>query len=55
MIEANSTCPKCGAGIMKVLPTSDQLVPQLPKQAELTARCDKCGHRDQVKVVATDQ
>jgi hypothetical protein len=40
---------------MKVLPTSDQLVPKLPKQSELTARCDKCSHEDQVKVVATDQ
>jgi hypothetical protein len=40
---------------MKVLPTSDQLVPELPKQSELTAQCDKCGHQDHVKVVATDQ
>jgi hypothetical protein len=40
---------------MKLIPTPEQLAPKLPEQNKLTAQCDNCGHKDEVKVVATDQ
>jgi hypothetical protein len=43
------------SGTMKLIPTPEQLAPKLPEQNKLTAQCDNCGHRDEVKVVATDQ
>jgi C4-type Zn-finger protein len=55
MVEANAKCPKCAQGTMKLIPTVDQLAPKLPEQDKLTAECDNCGHRDDVKVVATDE
>jgi C4-type Zn-finger protein len=55
MVEANSKCPKCGQGTMKLIPSPDQLAPRLPEQSKLTAECDKCGHKDDVKVVAADE
>ena len=55
MIEANTKCPKCGEGIMKIVPEQRALVPDLPEDNELKARCDKCGYEDHVEVVATDQ
>ena len=55
MIEANSKCPKCGAGIMEIVPQGRALAPDLPEDNELKARCDKCGYEDHVEVVATDQ
>ena len=55
MIEANTKCLKCGAGIMKLVPEQRALAPDLPEDNELRARCDKCGHEDLVEVIATDQ
>jgi DNA-directed RNA polymerase subunit RPC12/RpoP len=55
MVEANTTCAKCGRGAMKLIPSSDQLAPKLPEQNRLVAECDNCGHRDEVKVVVTDE
>jgi ribosomal protein S27AE len=55
MIEANSKCPKCGAGIMEIVPEQRALAPDLPDDNELKARCDKCGYEDQLEVVATDE
>jgi C4-type Zn-finger protein len=55
MVEANSNCPKCARGTMKLIPSPEQLVPKLPEQNKLTAECDKCGHKDEVKVVVTDE
>jgi hypothetical protein len=40
---------------MKLIPSPEQLVPKLPEQNKLTAECDKCGHKDEVKVVVTDE
>jgi ribosomal protein S27AE len=55
MIEANTKCPKCAAGIMKLVPEQRALAPDLPEENELRARCDKCGYEDRVEVLATDQ
>ena len=55
MVEANSKCPKCAQGTMKLIPSPEQLAPKLPEQNRLTAECDNCGHKDEVKVVATDE
>jgi hypothetical protein len=55
MVEANAKCPKRAQGIMRLIPTLDQLAPKLPEQNKLTAECDNCRHRDEVKVVATDE
>jgi ribosomal protein S27AE len=55
MVEANSKCPQCGQGTMKLIRSSAQLAPKLPEQNKLRAECDKCGHKDEVKVVATDE
>ena len=55
MIEANTKCPKCGDGIMKIVPERTALAPDLPEENELKARCDKCGYEDRVEVVATDE
>jgi DNA-directed RNA polymerase subunit RPC12/RpoP len=55
MVEANTKCPKCGRGIMKLIPSPEQVAPKLPEQNKLTAECDNCGHRDAVQVVATDE
>jgi len=55
MVEANSKCPKCVQGTMKLIPSPEQLAPKLPEQNRLTAECDNCGHKDEVKVVATDE
>ena len=55
MVEANSKCAKCGAGIMEIVPEQRAIAPDLPEDNELKARCDKCGYEDQVKVVATDE
>jgi hypothetical protein len=40
---------------MKLIPSPDQFAPKLPEQNELTAECDRCGHNDQVKIVARDE
>ena len=53
MVEANSKCPKCAQGAMKLIPSPEQLAPKLPKQNKLTAECDKYGH--EVKVVVTEE
>jgi uncharacterized Zn finger protein len=55
MVEANAKCPKCAQGIMKLIPTPEQLAPKLPEKNKLTAECDNCGHNDEVKVMATDE
>ena len=55
MIEANTKCPKCGHGIMKLVPEQRALAPDLPEENELQARCENCGYEDRVEVVATDQ
>ncbi len=55
MVEANSNCPKCARGTMKLISSPEQLVPKLPEQNKLTAECDKCGHKDEVEVVVTDE
>jgi hypothetical protein len=55
MVEANSKCPKCAQGTMKLIPSPEQLAPKLPEQNRLTAECDNCSHKDEVKVVATDE
>jgi DNA-directed RNA polymerase subunit RPC12/RpoP len=55
MVEANAKCPKCGRGTMKLIPSPEQLAPKLPEQDKLAAECDNCGHKDEVKVVATDE
>jgi uncharacterized protein with PIN domain len=55
MVEANSNCPKCARGTMKLIPSPEQLMPKLPEQNKLIAECDKCGHKDEVKVVVTDE
>jgi ribosomal protein S27AE len=55
MIEANTKCPKCGDGMMKIVPEQRALAPDLPEDDELKARCDKCGYEDRVEVVATDE
>jgi ribosomal protein S27AE len=55
MIEANTNCPKCGVGIMKLAPERRAVAPELPEDNELKARCDKCGYEDRVEVVATDE
>ena len=55
VVEANSKCPKCARGTMKLIPSPEQLAPKLPEQNRLTAECDNCGHKDEVRVVATDE
>jgi ribosomal protein S27AE len=55
MIDANTTCPKCGGGIMKLIPEKRALAPDLPEENNLKVRCDKCGYEDRVEVVVTDE
>lgn len=55
MIEANTKCPQCGNGIMKLVPEKRALAPDLPEENNLKARCDKCGYEDRVEVVVTDE
>ena len=55
MVEANSKCPRCGDGIMRLVPEKRALAPDLPEENELKASCDKCGYEDRVEVVATDE
>jgi hypothetical protein len=55
MIEANTTCPKCGDGRMKLIPEKRALAPDLPEENKLTVSCDQCGYQDRVDVVATDE
>ena len=55
VVEANSNCPQCHDGIMKLVPEKKALAPDLPEENQLEASCDKCGYEDRVKVVATDE
>jgi hypothetical protein len=40
---------------LAVIPSPEQLVPKLSEQNKLIAECDKCGHKDEVKIVVTDE
>jgi predicted Zn-ribbon and HTH transcriptional regulator len=55
MVEANSRCPKCDAGTMRLVPEKRAIAPDLPEENKLKASCDKCGYQDHVEVVATDE
>jgi predicted Zn-ribbon and HTH transcriptional regulator len=55
MVEANSRCPKCDAGTMRLVPEKRAIAPDLPEENKLKASCDKCGYEDHVEVVATDE
>jgi uncharacterized Zn finger protein len=55
MIDANTKCPKCSEGTMKIVPEQRALAPDLPEENELKARCDNCGYEDRIEVVTTDE
>jgi len=55
MVEANSRCPKCDAGTIRLVPEKRAIAPDLPEENKLKASCDKCGYEDHVEVVATDE
>ena len=45
MVIADSKCPKCGNGIMKLFAETKPLIPQ-PEQRDLRARCTVCKYED---------
>ena len=53
MVTADSKCPKCGSGIMKLSPETKPLIPR-PDQSELRARCSVCGYEDTVTIRSDD-
>ena len=53
MVTADSDCPKCGKGIMKLFPETKPLIPE-PEQSELRARCDVCNYEDTVTIRSDD-
>jgi DNA-directed RNA polymerase subunit RPC12/RpoP len=53
MVEENSTCLKCGEGLMKLILDTAELTPQAIKTT-LRARCTKCGHEDTASVKPED-
>jgi ribosomal protein S27AE len=55
MVEANSKCPKCDDGFMRLVPEKRAIAPDLPEENQLKVSCDKCGYEDHVAVIATDQ
>jgi hypothetical protein len=55
MVEANSKCPKCEKGVMRLVPEGRALAPDLPEENKLKVSGDQCGYEDRVDVVATDE
>ena len=53
MVIADSDCPKCGKGIMKLVPETEPVIPQ-PKQSESRTRCSVCDYQDTVTIRADD-
>lgn len=53
MVTADSKCPKCGNGIMKLYPETKPLIPE-PDQSELRARCTACSYEDTVTIRSDD-
>ena len=53
MVTADSECPKCGKGIMKLFPETKPLIPE-PEQSELRARCSVCSYEDTVTIRSDD-
>jgi hypothetical protein len=53
MVTADSKCPKCGNGIMKLFPETKPLIPE-PEQSELRARCTACNYEDTVTIRSDD-
>ena len=45
MVKPDAKCPRCGEGIMKLIPNTEELSPLLIK-AGLRARCTRCGYED---------
>ena len=53
MVTADSKCPKCGNGIMKLFPETKPLIPE-SEQSELRARCSTCNYEDTVTIRSDD-
>jgi hypothetical protein len=53
MVTADSKCPKCGNGIMKLFPETKPLIPE-PEESELRARCTACNYEDTVTIRSDD-
>ncbi|HEX6175115.1 MAG TPA: hypothetical protein VF089_13945 [Candidatus Binatia bacterium] len=53
MVTADSKCPQCGNGIMKLFPETKPLIPE-PEQSELRARCTACNYEDTVTIRSDD-
>ena len=53
MVIADSKCPQCGKGIMKLFPETKPLIPE-PEQSELRARCTACNYEDTVTIRSDD-
>ena len=53
MVTADSQCPKCGNGIMKLYPETKPLIPE-PEQSGLRARCTACSYEDTVTIRSGD-
>ena len=53
MVTADSKCPQCGNGIMKLFPETKPLIPE-PEQSELRARCTACNYEDTVTIPSDD-